>query len=180
MIREMWRASASPRIFFEGLEPKPSAIFRGAFAAAISFGGLGSACGFGLVRATGSDAYLPVLLFSLLVAATLFLYTWGFASLFVQRPGALDVRAWEVSGWSWSPGFFAALSMVVPLLIFPLPALLVTLTATLIWHLHLLRVGLSVFLERPAWRVVIIYTLFIYAFPAVLFAGILWFAQQAI
>lgn len=114
-----------------------------------------------------------MLLFALLFGGVGFGYAWGFSSLFVQRPGELDVRAWEVSGWSWSVGLFAALSLLVPLLVFPLPALAVLLAGTLLWHLGVLRVGLSVFLGRPAWRVVVLYALFVYGFPLLILTALL-------
>lgn len=174
MIREMWRAASAPRAFFEQLEPQPPRILRAARAAALGFAAAALAGGVGFLRATASDALVPVLLFALLLGGAGFGYAWGFSSLFVQRPGALDVRAWEVSGWSWSPGLFAALSLLVALFVFPLPALALLLAGTLVWHLWVLRIGLSVFLGRPAWRVLVFYALFVYAFPGTLFLGLIW------
>lgn len=170
----MWRAASAPRTFYEQLEPRPPRIPRSAGAAALGFTASALALSLGFLRATASDALLPVLLFALLLGGLGFLYAWGFSSLFVQRPGALDVRAWEVTGWSWSPGLFAALSMLVALVIFPLPALALLLAGTLFWHLWVLRIGLSVFLGRPAWRVLVLYALFVYGFPGVLLLGLLW------
>ncbi|ADI14336.1 hypothetical protein Trad_1213 [Truepera radiovictrix DSM 17093] len=169
----MWRAASAPRAFFGALEPQPPRIPRAALAAALGFAALALALGLGFLRATASDAYAPVLLFALLFGGVGFGYAWGFSSLFVQRPGELDVRAWEVSGWSWSVGLFAALSLLVPLLVFPLPALAVLLAGTLLWHLGVLRVGLSVFLGRPAWRVVVLYALFVYGFPLLILTALL-------
>jgi len=173
----MWRAAGSPRAFFEGLEPQPPRTLAGARAAALGTVGLTLACAFGFLRATGSDAYLPVLASALLLGLLFWAYTWGFGSIFVQRPG-LETRTWEVSGWSFAPGLFAGLSMLPALLAFPGPALVLTLLGALLWHLHVLRVGVSVFLGRPAWRVVTLYAAFIYLFPAGVFWGLVWFFAQ--
>jgi hypothetical protein len=170
----MWRAASAPRAFFEALEPQPPQILRAARAAALGFAAAALAGGFGFLRATASDAYLPVLLFALLLGGVWLGYAWGFSSLFVQRSGELDVRAWEVSGWSWSVGLFVALSLLVPLLVFPLPAFGALLVGTLLWHLNVLRVGLAVFLGRPAWRAVVLYALFVYGFPLLVLGGLFW------
>lgn len=47
------------------------------------------------------------------------------------------------------------------------------LAGTLLWHLGVLRVGLSVFLGRPAWRVVVLYALFVYGFPLLILTALL-------
>lgn len=153
-------------------------LFRGAGVACGSLVALSLAVALGLARATASDAYLPLAAFALIGAGAFFLYAWAFGSTFLQRPGALDVRAWEVSGWSWTPALFGSLSMLVPLWVVSAPALAVTLLIVLIWHLVVLRAGLAVFLECPATRVVTLYALFIYALPLLLLAFVLWFSLR--
>jgi hypothetical protein len=153
-------------------------LFRGAGVACGSLMVLSLAAALGFARATASDAYLPLVTFALIGGGAFFLYAWAFGSTFLQRPGALDVRAWEVSGWSWTPALFGGLSMLVPLWVAPAPALAVTLPVVLVWHLVVLRAGLAVFLERPATRVVTLYALFIYALPLLLLAFTLWFSLR--
>lgn len=139
---------------------------------------LSLAAALGFARATASDAYLPLITFTLIGGGAFFLYAWAFGSTFLQRPGALDVRAWEVSGWSWTPALFGGLSMLVPLWVVPVPALVLTLLAVLVWHLAVLQAGLSVFLERPANTVVTLYALFIYVLPLLLLGFVVWFSLR--
>lgn len=174
----LWAAASTPTQFFGKLEPAPSRIPHAAGYAFASLTVLALACALGVARATASDAVLPLIIFALLVSSGFFLYAWAFGSLFVQRPGTLDLRAWEVTGWSWTPALFGGLSMLVPLLVWPRLALPVTLIGVFVWHLTVLRAGLAVFLERPAWRVVTLYALFIYGLPVVLFGGVIWLASR--
>ena len=139
---------------------------------------LGLACALGFVRATGSDAYLPLIGFAALGAVAALVYLWAFGSIFVQRPGALDVRAWEVVGWSWTPALFGSVAMLVPLWIFPVPALVAVLVTVLFWHLNVLRAGLRVFLDRPAVTVVVLYALFILGSPLLILGFLAWFSAQ--
>jgi hypothetical protein len=132
----------------------------------------------GLARATQSDAWLPLLFAAAIGALVTFLYSWAFGSIFVQRPGPLALRAWEVTGWSWTPALFGSLSMLVPLLILPTLALPLTLIGVFVWHLAVLRAGASVFLERPGGRVVLIYALAIYGFPFALLGVLVWLTRS--
>jgi len=174
----LWAAASSPRRFFGWLEPQPARILRGGGVAYLSLVAMGLACALGFARATASDAYFPLALFAVLGSSAAFLYVWAFGSAFVQRPGTLDVRAWEISGWSWTPALFGSASMLVPLWIAPVPALVVLLLGVLGWHLIVLRAGLEVFLERPATRVVTLYALFIYALPTLLLGFVTWFSAR--
>lgn len=174
----LWRAASSPRAFFRWLEPHPPHVARGGGVAYGSLVVLGLVCTLGLARATRSDAPLLLAAVAVVGSSALFLYTWAFGSTFVQRPGALDVRAWEVSGWSWTPALFGSLSMLVPMWVFPVPTLGVTLIGVLVWHLVVLRAGLSVFLERPAYRVVTLYALYLYALPLLLLGVVVWVSAR--
>ena len=174
----LWRAASSPRAFFGWLEPRPTYLLQAGGVACGSLVALSLAAALGFARATASDAYLPLVTFALIGGGAFYLYAWAFGSIFLQRPGALDVRAWEVSGWSWAPALFGGLSMLVPLWVVPAPALVLTLLAVLVWHLAVLQAGLAVFLERPATKVVTLYALFIYALPLLLLAFVIWFSLR--
>jgi len=178
VLTQLWAAAASPQRFFRWLEPRSTRIFRAGGVALVSLVVLGFACVLGFARATGSDAYLPLAGFAVLGAGVALVYLWAFGSIFVQRPGALDVRAWEVVGWSWTPALFGSVAMLVPLWIFPVPALVAVLVTVLVWHLNVLRAGLSVFLNRPAITVVVFYALFIFGLPLLLLGFLVWFSAQ--
>lgn len=178
MFTQLWAAAASPQRFFRWLEPLPGRIVRGGAVALLSLIVLGLACALGFVRATGSDAYLLLAGLAIIGGCAALVYLWAFGSIFVQRPGALDVRAWEVVGWSWTPALFGSLAMLVPLWTFPVPALVAVLVVVPFWHLNVLGVGLTVFLERPATKVVTFYALFIFGLPLLLLVFLVWFSAQ--
>lgn len=178
VFTRLWAAAASPQRFFRWLEPQPARIFRSGGVALASLIALGLACALGLARATGSNAYLPLAAFAVLGGCAALVYVWAFGSIFVQRPGALDVRAWEVVGWSWTPALFGSAAMLVPLWVFPVPALVVILVAVLCWHLNVLQAGLTVFLERSATTVVVLYALFIFGLPLLLLGFLVWFSAR--
>jgi len=175
---QLWAAAASPQRFFRWLEPQSARIFRAGGVAFVSLAVLGFACVLGFARATGSDAYLPLAAFAVLGAGVALVYLWAFGSIFVQRPGALDVRAWEVVGWSWTPALFGSVAMLVPLWIFPVLALVAVLVTVLVWHLNVLWAGLGVFLNRPAITVVALYAAFILVSPLLLLGFLAWFSAQ--
>ena len=173
-LRQLWAAASAPKRFFEWLEPRPTRTVRAGAVAYGSLVALGLVCALALGRATRSDAPLLFVIFALVGASAFFLYAWGFGSIFVQRAGALDLRTWEVTGWSWTPALFSAASMLVPALIAPLPAFFVLIFGALAWHLLALRAGLGVFVGERATRVVTLYGLYIYALPLVLFGFVVW------
>ena len=178
MLRFWWLAAAAPKRFFTELEPQPPQVPRAGRTAFLSLLVLSLCVTVGVARATQSDAWLPLLTAALLGAIGSFLYLWGFGSIFVQRPGELAVRAWEVSGWSWTPALFGSLSMLVPLILLPALALPLLLVGIVIWHLITLRAGLSVFLERPAVRAVTLYALYIFVFPLLLLGVLMWLTAR--
>ena len=174
----LWLAASSPRRFFEALEPEPVRIVRAGRVAFSSLLVLSLMFIVGVARVTASDAWPPLIAAALVGAVAAFLYAWAFGSIFVQRPGSLDMRAWEVTGWSWAPALFGSLSMLVPLLVLPAVALPLLLVVVILWHCAVLRVGLSVFLGRPAGRIVTLYALFIYALPLALLGLVVWLTGQ--
>ena len=174
LFRQLWAAASAPKRFFGWLEPQPTRTVR---AGAVAYGSmvvLGLVCALALGRATRSDAPLLFVVLALVGATGLFLYAWGFGSIFVQRAGALDLRTWEVTGWCWTPALFGALSMLIPVFISPLPTFGLLLFGVLVWHLAALRAGLEVFVGERATRVVTLYGLYVYALPLVLFGLVVW------
>ncbi len=172
MIGEMWSASSAPRRFFERLEPRDARIFRAFGIALLSYLFYALCLGLAFVRSSGSNAYLPIFALALGIGALQLLFFWGLGGVSLQRPGSLDVRAWEVAGWSWTPAFFVGASMLPALLVVPALGFVLSVVFLLTWHLAVLRSGLQVFLERAVWRVVTVYALLVIALPLGLFMGI--------
>ncbi len=179
-LRQLWAAASAPERFFGWLEPQPIRTVRGGAVAYGSIVALSLACALALSRLTRSDAPLLFTIFAVVGASAFFLYAWAFGSIFVQRAGALDLRTWEVTGWCWTPALFGAVSMLIPLFLFPLPALVAALVGVLAWHFVTLRAALRVFLGKRATRVVTMYGLYVYALPVALFALVVWFSAQFI
>ncbi len=174
----LWTSASAPKRFFGWLEPQPPRTFRGGLVAYFSLLTLGLVAAFGLGRATQSDAALLLAVFAVVGSSALFAWVWAFGSVFVQRPGTLDLRAWEVTGWSWTPALFGTVAMLVPIFIFPGPALAALLVGVLVWHFVTLRAGLTVFLGKRATRVVTIYALYIYVLPLVILGLVVWLTLQ--
>ncbi len=173
-----WTSASAPKRFFGWLESQPPYILRGALVAYGSLLSLGLVAAFGLGRATQSDAALLLAVFAVVGSSALYAWVWAFGSVFVQRPGTLDLRAWEVTGWSWTPALFGAVAMLVPILVLPAPAVAALCIGVLIWHLVALRAGLAVFLGARAARVVTIYALYIYVLPLAILGLVVWLTLQ--
>lgn len=174
----LWTSASAPKRFFGWLESQPPHIFRGAL---VAYGGLltlGLVAAFGLGRATRSDAALLLAVFAVVGSSALYVWVWAFGSVFVQRPGGLELRAWEVTGWSWTPAFFGAAAMFVPILVLPAPAVAALFVGVLVWHLVALRAGVAIFLGARAARVVTLYALYIYVLPLAILGLVVWLALQ--
>lgn len=174
----LWTSASAPRRFFGWLEHQPPRLFRGGLVAYLSLLTLGLVAAFGFSRATQSNAALLLGVVALVGSSAFFAWVWAFGSVFVQRPGTLDLRAWEVTGWSWTPALFGSATMLVPILVLPAPALAVTFIGVLIWHLVTLRAGLVVFLGVRATRIVTIYALYLYALPVFILGLVVWLTLQ--
>ena len=174
----LWTSASAPKRFFGWLETQPPRILRGALVAYGSLLTLGLVAAFGLGRATQSDAALLLAVFAVVGSSAVFAWVWGVCRVFVQRPGRLELRAWEVTGWSWTPALFGAAAMLVPIVVLPAPALAVTFIGVLVWHLVTLRAGLTVFLGTRATRVVTIYALYLYALPLLILGRVVWLTLQ--
>ena len=172
MIQEMWSAASAPRRFFVWLEPQNTRILKAFGVALMSYLVYAFCLTLAFVRSSGSDAYAPIFALALAVGAAQLLFFWGLGGISLQRPGALDVRAWEVAGWSWTPAFFVGVSMLPALLVVPMLGFVLSIGFLLAWHLAVLRSGLQVFLERAVWRIVTVYALLVIVLPLSLFVGI--------
>ena len=173
-----WTSASAPQRFFGWLETQSPHLLRGALVAYSSLLTLGLVAAFGVGRVTQSDAALLLAVFAVVGSSALYAWVWAFGSVFVQRPGTLDLRAWEVTGWSWTPAFFGAVAMLVPIFILPAPAVAALLVGVFVWHLVTLRAGLAVFLGARAARVVTIYALYIYVLPLAILGLVVWLALQ--
>ena len=172
MIREMWGAASAPRRFFSALEERefevkhilPAALAGiGAYLFAALWVGVAAA------RATGSE--LAVFLAAgAVIGVVQGTSLWAFCGLIVQWLGKLDLRAYELSGWSWAPAGFAALSLVLPLILLPLPAILLLVVGTVAWHFAVLRQGLIAFRAPRVGLILLVYFAAMYAFPL----GLAW------
>ncbi len=172
MIQEMWSAASAPRRFFTWLEPQDARILRAFTVAFCSYLVYALTLALAFIRSSGSNAYLPIFALALGVGALQLLFFWGLGGVSLQRPGSLDVRAWEVAGWSWTPAFFVGVSMLPALLVVPMLGFVLSVGLLLVWHLAVLRYGLQVFLERAVWPVVTIYALLVIVLPLGIFMGI--------
>lgn len=167
-ITDMWRAASVPKSFFERLATTTDDlnVRRTAAVLSLSFiiGFLFLALAF--IRLSESNAYGLILGAALLLGLVEGLFLWLLGSLIVQVSSKLDLRAWELVGWSWTPAFFTGLSLIPAALIAPGLTMILGLLTALVWQLVVLRAGLSVFAEAKVWRTLIVYVGVSYLLPA--------------
>lgn len=178
MIREMWRAASAPRRFFSALEERESEVKHILPAALAGVGAyLFAALWVGVAVARATQSELPVVLAAAAVIGVVQgTSLWAFCGLIVQWLGKLDLRAYEVSGWSWTPVGFAALSLVLPLILLPLPAILLLVIGAVSWHFAVLRQGLIAFHSQRVGLSLLVYFAAMYAFPL----GLAWLLVTAL
>ncbi len=168
----MWWAASSPGRWFGGLEADHPDLKPALLAALLSLltGALG--LGVAFLRATASDALLPVLLAALGLGLLLALPLVGAGSLLLQTLGRLDLRAWEVVAWSWTPAFWTSVSFLPAAFLAPTVALPLGLLTAVVWHLVVLRAGLRVFMQRRRGVFLGLYTLAVFGLPGALAVSI--------
>ncbi len=173
MLRDLWRAASRPLPFFTRLAQQEPNLPRVALAglASAAFGLLASALA--LILATGSDAYLPLLLAVLSGGLLVWLLVAGLGGLVILRPAQLDLRAWELVGWSWAPAGILALSLLPALALAPLIALVLGYVGGLAWHLALLNSALTVFAPQGRRRSLLWYLVAVVLTPWGFFALLL-------
>lgn len=175
MIRVMWRSASAPRPYFQNLAEQESAIAAGILCALSAFVTSTLLGALGFIIVTGSDAYLPVLAFALVTSAGLSFFFWGLGALVIQRPANLDVRAWEIMGWSWSPLLLTSISLLPAILLVAISRLPVSVISWLLlpagmigawlWHLRVLAAALHAFAPGQVTRSLVFYLIFIFALP---------------
>jgi hypothetical protein len=165
MLRKMWYAAFSADSWFRSLDSADGNLRLAALVLAVSWSAAALAASVALVQTTGSGAYLSVLAFAfagvLLQGAVL----WGAGGFVTYAVGELGVRAFELTGWSWTPLFFISLVMLPAALLAPAIALIVGVPAGLIWHLTVLRKGLEWFGAQRPLLVMLTYIIFVYVLP---------------
>jgi hypothetical protein len=151
LIRKLWSSASAPAAFFGRRiddDPRP---LRALGVAMLSWAAGASVAGWALATLTDSD---PLILIAATVGASLpyLVLVWSLGGLAIVRPARLDLRAWEISGWSWAPAGFlgAALVPVVPFA--PLAALAVGMIMLPAWNIFVLYGGLRVFAPAPRIR----------------------------
>jgi hypothetical protein len=163
-LRRSWRAASQPSEFFSSLsdESRPGAAAWTSLLS-VTIGALVLALA--VVRATQSDAWLPIVIFvvpgTVLYSAAL----WLLGGLTLARAAALDVRGWEIAGWAWMPSGYLALSLLPVVAVFPVTGLLLGTLGLPIWHLAVVRAGLSEFRGRRPGRALLLYSLVVLAAP---------------
>ena len=169
-LRSAWRAVSHPRAFFCSLEDRPAlgaAIGTMAVSAAIASLVLAVL----ILRATASDAVLPLLVGVPAAVLPYLAIVTMLGGLTLMRPAGLDLRAFEIVAWAWVPAGVLALSLLPIGLFAPLPTLLggafVLLPA---WHLWLVFRGLEVHADRGLRSAFLFYVVAVFALPAVLLA----------
>lgn len=162
-----WAAASRPRAFFASLDDRPE-IGRAAAVAAAS-GLLGSlATAMLLIRATDSTGWLPLVLgLPALVLPYLALISL-LGGLVLMRPAALDVRAWEIVGWSWLPAGFLGLTLLPIGLVAPVPTLVGGMLMLAPWHLWMVWSGTIVHARANERAAVILYAVTVFGLPLVL------------
>ncbi len=171
----MWWAASSPGAWFGRLDADHPDLRPALLAALLSLvtGALG--LGVAFLRATASDAVLPVLLAALGLGLLLAFPLLAAGSLLLQAFGRLDLRAWEVAAWSWTPAFWTSLSFLPAALLAPTVALPLGVLTAVVWHLVVLRAGTRVFMPKRRAVFLGFYVFMVFGLPVALtlFVGVL-------
>lgn len=166
----MWRAASAPHPFFVNLDAEHPKLVRALGVALLSFEVGAVTLGVAFLRATGSNAYGPVLLVAVLLGVAQALSSVGVGGLLVQSLGRLDLRAYELVAWSWTSAFFTGVSLLPAAVLAPTLSAVVGLVMAVVWHLNLLRVGLEVAAGGRVKRTLLLY--FVVAYGAPLAVGL--------
>lgn len=168
-VRLAWRAVSYPAAFFAALGDEPR--LAPALASAAVSGAVASlVAGALLVRATGSDAWLPFLLGAPGVALPYLAIVTLLGALTLMRPAGMDLRAVEVVGWAWVPSGVLALSLLPIGWFAPWPALAGAAVMLPPWHLWLVWRGTDAFAVARARTAVALYAAAVFGLPTALLA----------
>lgn len=183
MLSQLWRVATLPKAFFAQLDDQEVNLARAFW---LGFGCYVTAsliAAFALLLLTNSQGVSLFLLLGLVIGSAQYLFFWGLGGLLLQQPAGLDIRAWELSGWSWSPALFTALSLMpaaLLVLISPLPRSLLALLmvagglATIIWHVRTVALGLVYFVGRLQPQRLMWYVGLLFILPLAPFGWVLW------
>jgi hypothetical protein len=173
MIELLWRAASTPTWFFSYLEELEANLIRAALSGLACYLVASLGVSLGLMVVTGSKVLQPFLVFGALIGTLQYGFFWSLGGLILQQPNDLELRAWELTGWSWSIALFVTLSLLpaaVLIAISPLPngiiALLISVgvLVAFTWHVWVIRAGLKYFTnsgqpKRLAWYVGLLFVL---------------------
>lgn len=173
-MRRLWTAVSRPAAHFEATrerEPRLwGSLLEALVAAAVGLLVLALA----VLRGTGSDAVLPLLLGAETIGLLLVAAAWFLGGLVLVRPAPLDVRAWEVAATAWLPAGVLGLSLLPVALLAPWPSLFVGLALLPAWHLAVVHGALRVHVPDRAGRLTALYALVVFGLPLLLGAGAAW------
>ncbi len=153
LVRDAWWAASAPASFFRALHDSPEPrVGRALLVALLSVLLALAVLSLAFVRATASDGWLLVWVVASAIGLPYLGMVLLLGGLVMVRPANLDVRAWEITAWSWAPAGALALSLAPAAYLAPLPTALVGLLAFPFWHVVVVINGVNVF--APARRVV--------------------------
>jgi hypothetical protein len=169
LARDAWWACSAPLGFFGSIEaqgePRPS---RAALAAGLSVALALGVLSIAFVLATASDGLLIVYAAALALGMPAFALVLLLGGLVMVRPAALDVRAWEVAAWAWTPAGALALSLLPAVFVAPGVAALAGTVAFPVWHVVVLTSGLRVLAPTRLGAATASYLVAVLLVPAIL------------
>jgi hypothetical protein len=171
LARDAWWAASAPSSFFRALQlDAQPRVGRALLAAVIAVLLALAVLSLAFVRATASDGWLLVWLVASAVGLPYLAMVLLLGGLVMVRPGNLDVRAWEIAAWAWTPAGALALSLAPAAYVAPLPAALVGLVAFPFWHVVLVVNGVSAFAPSRRLAATSIYLVAVFLIPWLLTA----------
>jgi len=183
MLTQLWRVATLPKAFFAHLDDQEVNLARAFWLGFSCYVTASLIAAFALLLLTNSQGVSLFLLSGLLISSMQYLFFWGLGGLLLQQPEGLDIRAWELSGWSWSPALFTALSLIpaaILVLISPLPRALlaflmvVGIITAVVWHVRTVSLGLLYFVGRYQPKRLLWYVGLLFFLPFAPFGWLLW------
>lgn len=151
MLKQAWQAVANTHVFFEGLVSQKVRVPQAVLTALVSVSVALLIIAIALVRISASAA-IPVILFVLVAGLINWLLLLALGGLVIMRPAQLDVRAWELVAWAWTPAAYIALSLLLVTFYYPVIALVLGIILFNGWHLSMLYGALRTFAPDKAAR----------------------------
>jgi len=168
LFRSAWRAVSHPKSFFETLNDEPRIGVAAALAlASVTVGSILAALL--LMRATGSDGWLPLLLGVPLLTVPYLAVICVLGGLVLMRPTGMDLRAFEIVAWAWLPSGLLAVTLLPIGLLAPWPTLLGGALFLLPpWHMWIVWRGVEVHAENAPRMAFGLYVAAVFGLPAAL------------